>query len=195
MQKIHDFRFIDLFAGIGGFHIAMHSLGGECVFASEIDKHAIKIYKRNFKKISLEIFNDNLLNDDITNIDINKIPSFDILCAWFPCQLFSISGYKKGFSDTRGTLFFDILEILKYKKPKVVFLENVKYLKYHDKKRTLATIIQELEKEGYFVSWKILNSKDFGLAQNRERIIASKNKIFNFSPVVNITNKSKDIQD
>ncbi len=198
MQKEYDFKFIDLFAGIGGFHLAMHSLGGKCVFASEINKHARITYEKNFRKVNPEIFDNNLFNNDITDININEIPDFDILCAGFPCQPFSISGYKKGFLDTRGTLFFDILKVLKHKKPQVVFLENVKHLKDHDKKRTLATITQKLEKEGYFVSWKILNSKNFGLAQNRERIIiiAGKNKEFDFSTVANTNNKViKDIQD
>jgi DNA (cytosine-5)-methyltransferase 1 len=170
------FSFIDLFAGIGGFRLALEGLGGECVFSSEIDSECAKTYEANFGEYP---------NGDITKIEPKNIPNHDILCAGFPCQPFSISGKMKGFGDTRGILFFTILEIIKEKQPKVVFLENVKHLKDHDGKKTLKTIIQHLEELGYKTEWQILNAKDFGLAQNRERIIiiGNKKKRFNFSKI------------
>lgn len=178
------FNFIDLFAGIGGFHIAMHSVGGKCVFASEIDKFARVTYEHNYKKWSPEMFESGNFNQDITDpdLDYGDIPSFDVLCAGFPCQPFSHAGLKKGFGDTRGTLFFNIEEIVRTKIeaaekqknknliPKVLFLENVKGLKNHDKGRTFATIRLHLEELGYEVRAEVLNSKNFGVPQNRERI-------------------------
>lgn len=179
-----DFNFIDLFAGIGGFHIAMHSVGGKCVFASELDKFARITYEHNYKKWSPELFESGNFNQDITdeNLDYNNIPAFDLLCAGFPCQPFSHAGLKKGFGDTRGTLFFNIEEIVRTKIaaakkqknknliPKVLFLENVKGLKNHDKGRTFETIKLHLEELGYAVRAEVLNSKNFGVPQNRERI-------------------------
>src|SRR5690554_1936080 len=133
------FKFIDLFAGIGGFHIAMHENGGKCVFASEIDKFARQTYEHNFQHLSPEIFENGNFNVDITDpkLDYKEIPNFDILCAGFPCQPFSQAGLKKGFDDTRGTLFFNIKEIVRAKIegnktnkkitiPRIVLLENVK---------------------------------------------------------------------
>ena len=123
------FKFIDLFAGIGGFHLAMESVGGECVFASEIDKFARQTYQTNFERKSPELFSSGMFNEDINKIAPKDIPDFDCLCAGFPCQPFSYAGQKKGFEDkTRGTFFFNIKEILKEKKPKMFFLENVKGL-------------------------------------------------------------------
>ena len=170
-----EFKFIDLFAGIGGFHLAMHSVGGVCVFASEWDKYSRITYEENFKDISPELFQNNNFNWDINDADPNLIPDFDVLCAGFPCQPFSLAGLKKGFEDTRGTLFFNIAEIIstkirKGKAPKVLLLENVKGLKGHDKGRTLAKIIEVLNDLGYNVDTKVLNSKNFGVPQNRERI-------------------------
>lgn len=162
--KNPKFKFIDLFAGIGGFRIAMQSLGGNCVFSSEIDKYAKQTYDLNFGEVPF---------GDITKIDENDIPEHDVLCAGFPCQSFSIAGKRKGFEDeTRGTLFFDIARIIKAKRPKAFFLENVKGLKSHDKGRTLKTILKVLREDlGYDVPEpKIMNAKDFGVAQNRERI-------------------------
>lgn len=185
--------FIDLFAGIGGFHFALHRQGAECVFSSEWDDECRKTYTDNFKKISPHIFElssgkntlfeEKLFAGDITKIDPKTIPDYDILCAGFPCQPFSISGKQRGFADTRGTLFFNVLEIVKTKQPKVVFLENVKQLVYHDHGNTLRVILQSLNDIGYKTSWKVLNAKDFGTAQNRERIIiiANKEKEFDFS--------------
>lgn len=161
----YKFEYIDLFAGIGGFRLAMHMLGGKCVFSSEWDKESQKTYYANFGEIPF---------GDITKDEIkNKIPdSFDILCAGFPCQSFSIAGKRGGFEDTRGTLFFDLAEIIKNKKPKAIFLENVKGLKSHDKGKTLNTILNVLRNDlNYFVPEpQIINAKDFGVPQNRERI-------------------------
>lgn len=173
--KEEEFTFIDLFAGIGGFHIAMHRNGGKCVFASEWDKFARETYVENFYDINPDLFESGLFAGDINEVDINTIPSFDVLCAGFPCQPFSYAGLKKGFEDTRGTLFFRIAEIVKNKvdngvPPKVLFLENVKGLVYHDKGRTLATICSVIEDLGYVVRYKVLNAKNFGVPQNRERI-------------------------
>ena len=159
------FKFIDLFAGIGGFRIAMQNSGGKCVFSSELDENAQKTYSANFGEVPF---------GDITKEKIKKyIPeNFDILCAGFPCQPFSIAGNRKGFSDTRGTLFFDVEEIIKKHRPKVVFLENVKNLISHDKGRTFKVIIEILEsKLGYKVYHKVLNSMTYAnIPQNRERI-------------------------
>jgi DNA (cytosine-5)-methyltransferase 1 len=159
------FTFIDLFAGIGGFRIALQSLGGECVFSSEWDEQAQKTYKANFGELPF---------GDITKEETKQqIPDgFDVLCGGFPCQAFSIAGRRGGFEDTRGTLFFDVAEIIKQKQPKAFFLENVKGLRNHDKGRTLETILTTLREDlGYFVPEpKIMNAKDFGVPQNRERI-------------------------
>ena len=158
------FSFIDLFAGIGGFRIAMQNLGGKCVFSSEIDRYAKKTYDINFGEIPF---------GDITKINEKDVPEHDILCAGFPCQAFSIAGKRKGFKDeTRGTLFFDIARIIEAKKPKAFFLENVKGLRNHDKGRTLKTILKVLREDlNYFVPEpQIINAKDFGVPQNRERI-------------------------
>lgn len=185
VKENRRFTFIDLFAGIGGFHIALHNIGGECVFASECDDDARKTYEENFKKISPELFKNGKFGGDITKIDPNLIPDHDVLCAGFPCQPFSISGLQKGFEDTRGTLFFNILEIASIKKPKVLFLENVKHLIHHNQGNTFKVIIESLREIGYKPTWKVLNAKDFGLAQNRERIIivAHRDKEFNFKKI------------
>ena len=162
--KNPKFTFIDLFAGIGGFRIAMQRLGGNCVFSSEIDKYAKRTYEVNFGEIPF---------GDITKINENDVPEHDVLCAGFPCQAFSIAGKRKGFKDeTRGTLFFDIARIIEAKKPKAIFLENVKGLTNHNKGQTLKTILKVLREDlGYFVPEpKIMNAKDFGVPQNRERI-------------------------
>jgi DNA (cytosine-5)-methyltransferase 1 len=161
----YSFKFIDLFAGIGGFRIAMQNLGGKCVFTSEWDKDAQKTYRANFGEIPF---------GDITKESVkNYIPKdFDVLCAGFPCQAFSIAGKRGGFEDTRGTLFFDVAEIIKKHKPKAIFLENVKGLRSHDKGQTLATILNVLRNDlGYFVPEpQVINAKEFGVPQNRERI-------------------------
>lgn len=161
----YGFKFIDLFAGIGGFRIALQNLGGKCVFTSEWDENAKKTYKANFGETPF---------GDITKERTkNYIPTgFDVLCAGFPCQAFSIAGKRGGFEDTRGTLFFDVAKIIREKQPKAIFLENVKGLKSHDKGKTLETILNVLRNDlGYYVPEpQIMNAKEFGVPQNRERI-------------------------
>ena len=157
------FKFIDLFAGIGGFRLAMQNLGGKCVFTSEWDKDAKRTYKANFGERPF---------GDITKEETKAfIPdAFDLLCAGFPCQAFSIAGKRGGFEDTRGTLFFDVAEIIKRKQPKAIFLENVKGLTTHDSGKTIEIILNTLEELNYTVFTKIINAKDFGVPQIRERI-------------------------
>ncbi|MHA3839070.1 DNA cytosine methyltransferase [Mycoplasma sp. HF14] len=180
--------FIDLFAGIGGFRLALESLGAECVMSSEIDDHAIEMYKENFGDDS---------RCDITELNPYEMPDFDILCAGFPCQTFSIAGEKKGFYDSiRGTLFFDICRILEVKKPKAFILENVKNLEKHDGGNTLFIMLKALSSLGYSVQYKILNAKDFGVPQNRERIILVGNiegKYFDFDKLK--TNQVKSMKE
>ncbi len=171
----NKFTFIDLFAGIGGFHIAMHNLGGECVFASEMDSEARKTYEHNFKKISPKLFETGMFNSDIRNIMPNEIPDFDILCAGFPCQPFSQAGHKRGFEDShnseRGNLFFNIAEIIQEKRPRAFFLENVRGLVNHDNGKTFKVIRDILEVElGYSIYYKIVKASDYGLPQHRPRI-------------------------
>ena len=177
------FRFIDLFAGIGGIRLPFQQLGGECVFSSEWDKFAQRTYAANYGEVP---------SGDITQIVASDIPDHDILMGGFPCQSFSQAGLKKGFEDTRGTMFFEIQRILGEKRPKVFLLENVKQLKGHDKGRTLQTILNILtgesdlplddvpmsddarealgKKLNYWVDYKVLRAADFGIPQNRERI-------------------------
>jgi DNA (cytosine-5)-methyltransferase 1 len=170
----NDFTFIDLFAGIGGFHLAMHKLGGECVFASEIDDFARLTYETNFKNISPKLFENNLFNKDIRTITPKNLPDFDILCAGFPCQPFSQAGHKRGFEDNhnseRGNLFFNIAEILEAKKPKAFFLENVRGLVTHDNGNTFKVIRNIIEEElGYSFYFKVVHASDYGLPQLRPR--------------------------
>lgn len=172
------FTFIDLFAGIGGFRLALQRLGGKCIFSSEFDNYAQKTYFDNFGETP---------SGDITlEKTKSKIPeTFDILCGGFPCQAFSIAGKRKGFDDIRGTLFFDVAEIIKKHQPKAFFLENVKGLKDHDSGKTIETIIRVLHELNYSVESKILNSKDFGnVPQTRERmyIIGFKNEYNKSAP-------------
>ena len=155
-------KFIDLFSGIGGFRLALEKSKFECVFSADNDKYACETYNKNFKEYPLI---------DIKKLSAKKIPNHDILCAGFPCQPFSIAGKRKGFDDTRGTLFFDIARILKFHKPKAFLLENVKHLKGHDSGKTFKTIMNVLRDIGYqTIEYKVLNAKDFGVPQNRERI-------------------------
>ena len=164
MQNI---KFIDLFAGIGGFRIGFEQNDFKCCFSAEINDHACEMYKLNF-----------LQNPkcDITQLSTETIPNFDVLCAGFPCQAFSICGKQLGFEDTRGTLFFDICRILKDKKPRVFILENVFNLINHDKGNTFNVMKKNLEELGYTLSYQILNARDFGVPQNRERLIIIGNK-------------------
>ena len=159
--KDAEFTFIDLFAGIGGIRIPFQELGGKCVFTSEWDKFAQKTYHVNF---------GDMPNGDITKITNEEIPDFDVLLGGFPCQPFSQAGLKKGFSDTRGTLFFEIERIIKAKRPKAFLLENVKQLRGHDKGRTLKVILEHLDALDYQVTYDVLRAADFGVPQNRERI-------------------------
>ncbi len=173
-MKQNKFKFIDLFAGIGGFHLAMHSLGGECVFASEIDKFARQTYIHNFQAISPKIFESELFNDDIRHLVADEIPDHDVLCAGFPCQPFSQAGYKRGFDDLhsseRGNLFFNIADILQTKKPKAYFLENVRGLVNHDRGKTFKLIREILEQDlGYSFYYQIVKASDYGLPQLRPR--------------------------
>lgn len=158
------YKFIDLFAGVGGIRLGFEEVFQEqssFVFASEIDKYAKTTYASN---------HGHLPSGDITQIEANEIPSFDILLAGFPCQPFSNAGLKKGFEDTRGTLFFDIAQIAQHHKPQVLFLENVKGFKNHDKGNTFRVVKETLEALGYRVFSEVLNAKHFGVPQNRERI-------------------------
>ncbi|OON96962.1 MAG: DNA (cytosine-5-)-methyltransferase [Epulopiscium sp. Nele67-Bin005] len=166
--------FVDLFAGIGGFRLGFEKAGFECVFSAEINEHAREVYKANFGDDPL---------CDITKLKPNEMPEFDILCAGFPCQAFSISGKQKGFEDTRGTLFFDLCRIIEDKLPKIVVLENVHNLEKHDNGKTLSVILDSLSNFGYTINYKVLNAKDFGVPQNRQRIIIvanRENKYFDF---------------
>ncbi len=168
-------KFIDLFSGIGGFRIAFEATGSTCVFSADIDKHACQTYSDNFNDYPLK---------DVSEIEASKLPDFDILCAGFPCQPFSIAGRRQGFQDTRGTLFFDIERIIKEKKPKAFILENVKGLVSHDKGNTLKVILNTLASRingaknvdkfkeclNYNLFYAVINSKNYGVPQNRERI-------------------------
>lgn len=194
LNTITSFTFIDLFAGIGGIRIPFQELGGKCVFTSEWDKFSQKTYRLNF--------GDKVLGD-ITKIDNSMIPDFDILLAGFPCQPFSQAGLRKGFDDTRGTLFFEIERIIAGKRPKAFLLENVKQLRGHDKGRTLEIISQHIKELGYTLDFEILRARDFGLPQNRERIYIigfDKNKFeigeeyrFNFPKSLNESTCLRDI--
>lgn len=164
LDQLQRIRFIDLFAGIGGFHLALANQGAKCVFASEINQNAVKTYLENHK-IPKEI-----MYGDITLIDPASIPDHDVLCAGFPCQPFSQAGQKKGFDDVRGTLFFNILQILEAKQPKAYFLENVRGLLNHDNGRTFSTIKQKLESLGYTFQSFIVKASDYGLPQHRPRL-------------------------
>lgn len=159
-SEVKNFKFIDLFCGLGGFRIAFEKAGGECVFSSDIDKYVKEVYSKNFGEIPY---------GDITQIATEDIPEHDILCAGFPCQPFSTAGKRLGFEDTRGTLFFEVARILKEKQPKGFILENVKGLTNHDKGKTLQIILKTIEEIGYDYKYKILNAKDYNVPQNRER--------------------------
>lgn len=166
MIKIEDkslkgYTFIDLFAGLGGFRLALESLGAKCVYSNEWDEEAQEVYRNNFGETP---------EGDITKVDEKLVPNHDILCAGFPCQAFSISGKQRGFEDSRGTLFFDVARIVKEKKPKVVFMENVKNFASHDCGKTLAVVKATMEELGYTFYQKVLNAVNYGIPQKRERI-------------------------
>lgn len=160
-KNLSGYTFIDLFAGLGGFRLALESLGAKCVYSSEWDEPVRKVYSDNFADIP---------DGDITQVDEKSVPDHDILCAGFPCQAFSISGKQHGFEDSRGTLFFDVARIVKEKQPKVVFMENVKNFASHDGGKTLEVVRATMEDLGYTFFYKVLSAVDFGIPQKRERI-------------------------
>jgi DNA (cytosine-5)-methyltransferase 1 len=183
-----EFKFIDLFAGIGGIRLAFESIGGKCVFSSEMDLHAKKTYQTNFGEEPY---------GDITNINPSEIPDFDVLCAGFPCQPFSQAGHKLGFEDTRGTLFFNIAEIIKEKCPKAFFLENVRGLLKHDGGKTFEIIERVIKDLGYSLHYKIVRASDFNLPQHRPRLFMvgfrDKSTTFDFPQPQPLIFKMKDI--
>ncbi len=160
-----EIRVCSLFCGVGGFDLGLNRVSKQfkVVYANDIDKYAGEVYKKRFPET--EFF-----GGDIRTVDVDRIPSFDLLCGGFPCQAFSIAGKRKGFDDTRGTLFFEIARIIKAKRPKIVLLENVRGLLSHEAGRTFGRIIEVLGDLGYWVEWEVLNSKNFGVPQNRERV-------------------------
>lgn len=160
-KSLEGMTFIDLFAGLGGFRLALESYGAECVYSNEWDKSVQEVYYENF---------GDMPEGDITQVDEKSIPNHDILCAGFPCQAFSISGKQRGFEDSRGTLFFDVARIVKEKRPKVVFMENVKNFATHDGGKTLEVVKGTMEELGYTFFQKVLNAVDYGVPQKRERI-------------------------
>lgn len=160
-QSLAGYSFIDLFAGLGGFRLALESLGAQCVYSSEWDEHVRAVYADNFGEFP---------DGDITKVNENSIPDHDILCAGFPCQPFSISGNQLGFEDSRGTLFFDVARIVSEKKPKVVFMENVKNFARHDRGRTLEVVKNTMKQLGYTFNKKVLSAAQYGIPQKRERI-------------------------
>ncbi|MBF1724486.1 MAG: DNA cytosine methyltransferase [Streptococcus sp.] len=160
-------KFIDLFAGIGGFRLGMESAGHECLGFCEIDKFARASYKAiHNTEGEIELHDITKVTDD----EVRAIGAVDVICGGFPCQAFSIAGARRGFEDTRGTLFFEIARFASILKPKYLFLENVKGLLNHDKGNTFETILSALDELGYDVEWQVLNSKNFGVPQNRERV-------------------------
>jgi DNA (cytosine-5)-methyltransferase 1 len=178
-----SFEFIDLFAGIGGFHIALSELGGECVFASEWNPHARQTYEANFRPSHPDLFDSGRFAGDLTQITqaesreasrkqiLKAIPKFEVLAGGFPCQPFSHAGYKKGFEDERGNLFFDIRNIIDARQPKAVFLENVSHLLKHDNMETFRTIKHIMEYDlGYSFFHKVVKASDYGLPQLRPRL-------------------------
>jgi len=215
-------KFISLFAGIGGFDLALETLGHECVYANDFNKYAAQIYDKNFQdtesseRIQQGINNRGSSNDgvsrvgaqplidirDITTIREEEIPPHELLVGGFPCQSFSIAGKRRGFEDTRGTMFFEVARILKYHQPRLFILENVKGLLSHDSGRTFKVIISTLVELGYDLQWQVLNSKNFGVPQNRERVFIIGNfrgtprpKVFPFGRNdEQVTNKSNSIK-
>ena len=167
ISRSQSLRFVDLFAGIGGFRIAADRLGWRCVFSSEIDRECQRTYAANFGDEPA---------GDIRDLDSEAVPSHDVLMAGFPCQPFSIIGKMNGMRDTRGTLYFEIERIVRSKRPRWVVLENVKQLVSNDQGRTLQTICDSLSANGYAVSWSVLNALNFGLPQKRERVFIIANR-------------------
>jgi DNA (cytosine-5)-methyltransferase 1 len=167
--------YLSLFSGIGGFELGIGKRG-TCIGYSEIDPYALSIYRHHFP--------DHKPYGDITKIDPESLPPFDLLVGGFPCQAFSIAGKRKGFADSRGTLFFEIARIVQHCKPRLLLLENVKGLLSHDKGKTFETILRTLDELGYDIQWQVLDSKDFGLAQNRQRVFLVGNLRGTYRPEV-----------
>ena len=157
---MEKFRFIDLFCGLGGFRIAMQNLGGKCVYSCDNNIEVCRTYEQNFNYNPFA---------DITELNSSDLPDYDVLCAGFPCQPFSIAGKRMGFKDTRGTLFFEVARIIKETKPKIAFLENVSGIVSHDSGNTIEVITNTLDELGYEVNTNIMNAKDYGIPQNRNR--------------------------
>lgn len=189
-DALSGFTFIDLFAGIGGFRYAMGSFGAECVFSSEWDKHAAAAYEENHGEKPF---------GDITKIAAKDIPKMDAICGGFPCQAFSISGNQKGFDDVRGTLFFDIIRIAEFHRPKILFLENVRNLETHDGGKTISTIHDHITRLGYKFHCQVLSASNYGIPHARERIfiIGIRNDIdpglFHFPPPPNADVALEDV--
>ena len=158
-------RFFDFFAGIGGFRLGMEMAGHTCVGHCEIDKYADLSYRAMHDPKDSEVF-----FDDIRAVEPADMPECEIYCFGFPCQAFSIAGHRRGFQDTRGTLFFEVMRLARERQPKILFAENVAGLLNHDEGRTFGTIITSMDELGYDAEWQVLNSKDFGVPQNRERV-------------------------
>jgi DNA (cytosine-5)-methyltransferase 1 len=219
-QSGSSFAFIDLFAGIGGFHWALENLGAQCVFASEFDAAARKTYRLNFSRRSPHLFanKDQFFNWDITEVTQpktkpknqealyehirGKIPAFDVLCAGFPCQPFSQAGHKLGFDDERGNLFFDIEKILKARRPKAIFLENVRNLLKHDNENTIKVIRRKLKAAGYGdVMEFVVKASDYGVPQHRPRVfivgfheeVSAARKIFEKPKAMELSQTMSDI--
>lgn len=156
-------RFVELFAGIGGFRLALEGQGMKCVWANDFEAAACKVYRSQW--------NDGTMHEgDINEVDPKQIPDHELLVAGFPCQPFSFAGSQRGFADTRGTLFYSIARIIKEKKPASFIFENVKGLLSNDNGKTFLTILSTMDELGYDVEWRVFNSKDFGVPQNRERV-------------------------
>ncbi len=189
-QSLQGYTFIDLFAGLGGFRLALESFGARCVYSSDWDQPAQAVYAMNFGETP---------SGDITKIAEAAIPEHDILCAGFPCQAFSISGKRRGFEDSRGTLFFDVARIVKARRPKVVFLENVKNFARHDEGRTLQVVQTTLQELGYSFHYKVLSASQYGVPQKRERIYMvafrhdSELNEFRFPQAVPLTTRVQDV--
>lgn len=184
-----DFKFIDLFSGIGGFHYGLARCGGKCVMASEIDPVAIETYEKNYGITP---------KGDISKIDVNDIPDFDLLCGGFPCQSFSNVGQKGGLDDPRGALIYQVIRLLKGCKPKAFILENVKGLLSHNKGETFKVIIKELTECGYKVYYDVLEAKDYGVPQIRKRVFVvgvrnDINKEFTFPKPIGCDKKLCDV--
>ena len=191
-------KFIDLFAGIGGFHLAFHRSGAECVFASEWDEYARRTYEFNHRHISPDLFKKGNFVGDITQVDPTSIPDFDVLTGGFPCQPFSQAGFKRGFADTRGTLFFNIVNIIDVKRPAAFFIENVRHLYAHDDGKTFLTIKKVIEDElGYSFHAKIVKASDYGLPQFRPRLymvgFRDKNTPFEFPEPIPLKMTMSDV--